>query len=108
MEDYVLTDEDEQIVAEGTAAQALLDNPMFIAVIERVRQQCAEAILTSKPEQAPERELAYNLSRGLSAITEELLILQAAGDTVLENATRPSTDADDVQAETPDFIPAQY
>ncbi len=109
MEDYVLTDEDEKIVSEGAEAQLLLDTPLFINVIERVRQQCADAILRSDPEKAAERELSYNLSRGLSAITEELLIIAAAGETVLENATRPSPDADEVQAEeTPDFIPSDY
>lgn len=100
MEDYVLTDEDERIVEEGAEAQALLDNPLFITVIERVRQQCADAILASSPEKAAEREMSYNLSRGLSAITEELLIMQAAGESTLENATRPST-ADEDQAEEP-------
>lgn len=107
MEEIVLSDEDELIVEEGAAAQALLDNPMFITVIERVRQQCADAILRSDPDKAAERELSYNLSRGLSAITEELLIMQAAGETVLENATRPSN-ADEVQAEEPDFVPSEY
>lgn len=107
MQEYVLTDEDEQIVEEGAEAQALLDNPLFIKVIERVRQQCADAILASAPEKAAERELSYNLSRGLSAITEELLIMQAAGESTLENATRPST-AEDVQAEGPDFTPSDF
>jgi hypothetical protein len=108
MEDYVLSDEDERIVEEGSEAQALLDNPMFIAVIERVRQQCADAILRSDPNQVAQREQSYNLSRGLSAITEELLIMQAAGESTLENATRPSTADDDVQADTPDFVPSEY
>lgn len=107
MEEYVLSDEDELIVKEGEQAAALLDSEMFITVIERVRQQCAEAILRSDPQDQGKRELAYHLSRGLSAITEELLIMQAAGDTVLENATRPSN-ADDVQAEGPDFMPSDY
>lgn len=106
MEEVVLTDEEERIVAEGEQAAALLDSEMFITVIERVRQQCAEAILRSEPDKAAERELSYQLSRGLSAITEELLIMQAAGDTVLENATRPT--ADEVQDEGPDFMPSDY
>lgn len=92
MEEVVLTDDDERMVKEGEQAAALLDNPAFIDVIERVRQQCAEAILRSDPNAIAEREQAYNLSRGLSAITEELLIMQAAGDVVLENATRPTND----------------
>jgi hypothetical protein len=107
MEEIVLSDEEELIVEEGAAAQALLDNPAFLKVIERVRQQCADAILASKPEAAAEREQAYNLSRGLSAITEELIIIQALGDTVLENATRPST-ADEDQADVPVFDPSDY
>jgi hypothetical protein len=84
MEEYVLSVVDEQMVAVGLEAQAHLDNPLFIRVIERVRQQCADAILASKPDAAAERELSYNLSRGLSAITEELCIMQAAGGVVLE------------------------
>lgn len=106
MSEVLLSDEEEQIVAEGEQAAALLDNPAFINVIERVRQQCAEAILRSDPDKAAERELSYHLSRGLSAITEELLIMQAAGETVLENATRPT--ADEVQDEGPDFMPSDY
>lgn len=107
MTEIVLSDEDEKIVGEGAEAQALLDNPLFLTVIERVRQQCADAILASKPNAGAEREDAYNLSRGLSAITEELLIMQAAGETILENATRP-TDADEVQALAPDIVSSDY
>lgn len=108
MEEYVLTDEDERIVEEGMEAQALLDNPLFINVIERVRQQCADAILLSAPHAVAEREMSYNLSRGLSAITEELLIMQAAGESTLENATRPPNDADVQAHDAPDASPIEY
>lgn len=108
MSEVVLTDEEERIVKEGEQAAALLDSEAFSTVIERVRQQCAEAILRSEPDKQAEREQAYNLSRGLSAITEELLIMQALGDTVLENATRPDpNDSEEVQ-DDPDFPPVQY
>jgi hypothetical protein len=100
-EDIVLSPEDEQIVQEGEAAGTLLSDPVFLIAIERIRAQCAEGILQSAPDQAPERERLYNLSRGLSAVTEELLTMQALGETTLDNATRP-TEADEVQ-DNPDL-----
>jgi len=97
MEDLVLTDEEEKAVGEGEAAAALLDSPIFLTAIERVRAQCAEQILTSPPDAQKVRERLYNLSRGLSAVTEELHAIAALGQTTLDNATRP-TPAEDVQA----------
>ena len=94
MEHLVLTDEEERIIQEGEDAQSLLDAPVFLAAIERVRNQCAEAILTSAPDKRREREDAYNLSRGLSAVTAELVAMASLGLATLENATRPATDAD--------------
>ena len=105
MEDLVLSDEEEKAIGEGEAAAALLDSDIFLVAIERVRAQCAEQILTSRPEDQKVREHLYNLSRGLSAVTEELSALAALGQTTLDNATRP-TSADDVQAE-PD-VDADY
>lgn len=106
MTDLVLSEEEEQAVEEGTAAQALLDSPSFIITIDRLRQQCAEAILTSDPHKGAEREASYNLSRGLSAITVELIALAARAETVLENAARQS--AEPVQADTEDAQPGDY
>lgn len=71
---------------EGQAASDLLDNPVFLLAIERVRSECAEAILTSGPANKEEREDLYNLSRGLSAITEKLTHIAALGAAVLQNA----------------------
>jgi hypothetical protein len=96
MEEIVLSEEDERKVQEGTAAAALLDSPIFLLAIERVRSQCAEKILESAPEAQADRERLYNLSRGLSAVTEELLAIASLGQTTLDNATRP-TDEDEVQ-----------
>jgi len=96
MEDLVLTEEEEKTVQEGEAAASLLDSPIFLVAIERVRKQCAEQILASAPEQGSVRDNLYNLSRGLSAVTEELLAIAALGTTTLENVTRPTAD-DEVQ-----------
>lgn len=103
MDELVLTEEEEKQVQEGEAAAHLLDSPAFLLAVERIRTQCAEAILTSTPEQGKEREHLYNLSRGLSAVTEELLSIQAQGQSIVENAalqTTPDTEA--VHAETYD------
>lgn len=103
MAELVLTEEEERQVQEGEAAATLLDTSAFLLAIERVRADCAEGILTSRPEQAPERERLYNLSRGLSAVTEELLNMKARGSSIVENATLQSTlDDDEVQADWPD------
>ena len=102
---YVLTDEEEQIVAEGGAAGRLLDDPMFILAIDRVRAQCADLILKSNPQDREAREDAYNLSRGLSAITSELDALTARALTVIAQAeTHPSAGTD----HQPDVEPADY
>ena len=90
---YVLTDDEEQKVEEGTAAQALLENPMFLLAIERVRKDCSEGILTSPPEASAQRERLYNLSRGLSAVTAELAMLASEAETVLQNARRSTEEA---------------
>lgn len=100
MTDLVLTEDEERQVEEGQAAAALLDSPAFLLAIERVRADCAEGILTSAPHQADERERLYNLSRGLSAVAEELVALAAQAEALIGNATR--TTNDDVQAEAPD------
>src|SRR3546814_9002220 len=70
-EDLILTEEEERAVEEGYAAQALLDNPVFLVAIERIRGECAEGILTSPPDHQAAREDLYNLSRGLTARSEE-------------------------------------
>lgn len=106
-EEILLSEEEERQVEEGIAAQCLLDNPAFLLAIERVRQQCAEAILTSSPAQTAEREQAYNLSRGLSAVTVELQTIAALGETTLDNATRPPNGEDLAQdLEGPGFSSA--
>lgn len=103
MSDLVLSEEEERQVQEGEAAGLLLDSPAFLLAVERIRAQCAEGILTSPPEAVAERERLYNLSRGLSAVTEELLVIQANGIAVAENAALPTNQADeDVQADEPD------
>lgn len=105
MEDLILSEEEEQKVQEGEAASSLIESPIFLLAIDRVRSQCAEGILSSRPEQAEERERLYNLSRGLSAVTEELLAIAALGQSTLDNATRPTAEPE-VQDE-PDF-PSDY
>lgn len=102
MTELLLSEEEERQVQEGEAASSLLDSPIYLLAIERVRRQCAEGILTSRPEQAADRERLYNLSRGLSAVTEELLAIAALGQSTLDNATRPT--ADDEVHDIPDFI----
>lgn len=106
MDTYLLSEEEERKVQEGQAAAALLDSPVFLLAIERVREQCAEGILTSRPEQSTERERLYNLSRGLSAVTEELLSLKAAAETTIENAklsTEPVEFTDDPSLPDTDY-----
>lgn len=94
MEELFLNEEDHRKVTEGEAAASLLESPAFLLAIERVRAQCAESILTSAPGDNAKREYLYNLSRGLSAVTEELLAIQAEGQATAENATRPTPDTD--------------
>ena len=96
MPNTVLTDDEQEAIDQGEAAGLLLDNPMFLKVVEAVRAQCAEAILTSPPEALKAREDAYHLSRGLSAITVELSALAARGEQVLaETEARTETDDQD-------------
>ncbi len=94
MEDLVLTDEEERIVREGDAAAALLDSPIFLLAVERLRTQCADQILASAPDKVADREHLYNLSRGLSAVTEELLTMQNLGASTIDNAKRLTSDPD--------------
>ncbi|API58515.1 hypothetical protein BSL82_03670 [Tardibacter chloracetimidivorans] len=86
MSEIVLTEEEEQEILEGQAASDLLDNPAFLLAIERVRGECSEGILTSPPDRRDAREDLYNLSRGLTAITEKLAQIAAVGASVLQNA----------------------
>lgn len=55
------------------------------------------------PAARQEREDAYNLSRGLSAVTERLAVLQARGEAILAAAEALTTDDVD-----PDDTPAPY
>lgn len=108
MAELVLTEEEEREVHEGEAAALLLESPSFLLAIERVRQDCAEGILQSLPENQKGRENLYNLSRGLSAVTAELSTLAARAQSIIENAKLQSNpDADDVQDDAPD-ITADY
>lgn len=86
MQHIVLTDEEQRKVEEGEAASFLLANPLFLRAISAVREQCAEAILTSAPQALTAREAAYNLSRGLSAVTEELATLATVGTQIVAQA----------------------
>lgn len=79
----VLTDEEQAAVDQGEAASFLLDHPLFLAAIEAVRSDCAEAILRSLPAAKAEREDAYHLSRALSAVTVALQDLSARGEAIL-------------------------
>jgi hypothetical protein len=104
MSELILTEEEEREVQEGEAAGLLLDSPSFLLAIERIRRDCAEGILTSPPGQPQVREDLYNLSRGLSAVTEQLKIMEARSVSLVENAKLKTPTADDeVQEEAPDF-----
>ena len=104
MDQLVLTEEEEKQVQEGEAAGLLLDSPAFLLAIESVRSQCAEKILTSAPEAGAERERLYNLSRGLSAVTEELVALKSQAETIVANAAISTNDVDEeVQPEEADY-----
>lgn len=95
MSEVLLSDEEEQAVQEGIDAQSLLDTPAFLSAIEAVRRECAEAILQSHPSAVQAREEAYNLSRGLSAVTQRLADLAARGEAILaiaETETERSPD----------------
>lgn len=97
MSQVVLTDQEHEIVEKGEAARFLLDNPLFLTAIEAVRAQCAEGILTSPPQAVQAREDAYNLSRGLSAITAELTAIAAAGEQLLATAEAQTEAVDQAQ-----------
>ena len=86
MSELVLTDEEQQKVDEGDAARALLDAPMFLTAIERLRHDASEKILSSAPDEIGKREEAYNLSRALSEVTRELLIVAAEGERIAATA----------------------
>src|SRR3546814_15195143 len=88
-EDLILTEEEERAVEEGYAAQALLDKPVFLVAIESIRGECAEGILTSPPDHQAAREDLYNLSRGLTAVTQKLVEMTAMGIATPAKATRP-------------------
>lgn len=98
MAEYVLSEEEAQAVQEGEAADLLLDHPAFLLAIEKIRKDCAEAILTSNPQEAAQREDLYHLSRGLSAVTEQLTNMSAVSKSILENAELQQTLDDDAQA----------
>src|SRR3546814_13061195 len=85
-EDLILTEEEERAVEEGYAAQALLDNPVFLVAIERIRGECAEGILTSQPDHQAAREDLSNHSRGLTAVTQKLGELTATGLATIERS----------------------
>lgn len=104
MENLVLSDEEQEALVLGEAARFLLDHPSFLKAIEAVRAQCAEAILTSAPQAKEAREDAYNLSRGLSAVTVELVSYMARADQIYATA---EAQTDDVQ-DDPDASPVPY
>ncbi|MBB3910164.1 hypothetical protein [Sphingomonas desiccabilis] len=105
MSNLVLSEAEQDAIEQGEAAGLLLDHPMFLRAIEAVRLQCAEAILMSEPAAQQSREDAYNLSRGLSAITAELAALAARGEQVLAEA-EAQTESDD--PDEGDTEPAPY
>lgn len=102
MSEILLTEEEQRQVEEGEAANLLLDNPAFLLAIERIRAQCAERILASEPTATEVRENLYNLSRGLSAVTEELLTMGSIAASIIENAKLQTPDDEEVQADEPD------
>ena len=102
MEEYeiLLSEEEQQKVDEGEAAKLLLENPAFLLAVERIRDDCAERILTSAPDQTEQRENLYNLSRGLSAVTAELDQMRTTAETIVENAA--ITKQEELVQEDPD------
>lgn len=86
MAEVLLSEEEAVTVERGDQARSLLDSPAFLSVIEALRAECAENILTSLPDALAVREDAYTLSRGLSAITERLIILASEGEAILAQA----------------------
>ena len=86
MSKVVLSEDEAAIVERGAHATALLDHPSFLAAIDGIRAECAENILTSAPSATSVREDNYNLSRGLSAVTERLMALAAEGEATMARA----------------------
>ena len=105
MPEVLLSEEEAQAVQEGADAQFLLDSPGFLSAIEAVRRECAEAILTSPPNAVQAREEAYNLSRGLSAVTARLADLAARGESILALA---ETDTDQGPDDRPAAVDVPY
>lgn len=101
MSDFILSEEEQQQVDEGEAADFLLDNPMFLLAIERIRKECSEGILTSRPEDHAVREQLYNLSRGLSAVTAELANMSSVATSILENAALQQPTEEQVAQDDP-------
>lgn len=97
----VLSDEEQAAVDQGEAASFLLENPLFLAAIEAVRSDCAEAILRSPPDAREAREDSYHLSRALSAVTVALEDLSARGETILASHEQQQLPFDE-GGETPD------
>lgn len=95
MAEVLLTEEQAETVERGDHARSLLDSPAFLDVIEMLRAECAEEILTSNPQDLQVRENAYTLSRGLSAITERLLIVVSEGEATLAQAEAETEQQDD-------------
>lgn len=98
----VLTDEEQATVDEGEAASFLLENPLFLKAIEAIRRDCAEAILTSPPDATKGREETYHLARALSAITQELTGLSAAGEAIMAAHEQHHLPFDEEGGENPD------
>ena len=88
--EYLLDDGDTVAVEAGDAARFLVTHPAYLAAIEKLRTDCSEAILTSSPHEAKEREAAYNLSRALTALTAELLDCASIGETIALEAAANS------------------
>jgi hypothetical protein len=104
MAELLFSEEEQRVVEEGEAAGFLLDSPAYLTAVEKIRKDCAEQMLTSAPSAAQVREDLYNLSRGLSAVTEQLLQMQADAVSIIENAKLVTTpDDEEVQADEPDF-----
>lgn len=101
MADLVLTEEEVRQLEEGEAAGFLLDHPSFLLAIERIRMDCSEGILTSDPGAIQVREDLYQLSRGLSAVTEQLANMSALGTSIRENAELQQPTEDDFAQDDP-------
>lgn len=100
--EFVLTEEEERKVEEGEAAASLLDAPVFLLAIEKIRAECAEGILTSAPAATDVREQLYTLSRGLSAVTEQLANMASTAQSIRENAALQTTTDDEPLQDEPE------